>query len=98
MGETTTAHSTKTEAAVERAVPPIDRVPLAFTDTQLDVIMSYAAPLHPRLRRAFVEHVAVALGGMPIGDGNLYRACRQVLKEMFDPPDLGSGHVSKWSR
>jgi hypothetical protein len=47
--------------------------------------------LHPELRRVFVEHVAYALRGKTIGDGTVYLACRQVLREsgMFDPPDLG---------
>jgi hypothetical protein len=71
--------------------------PLAFTDDQLDTIMKHARPLHPRLRRAFLEHVVVALRGQVVGDGNLHRACARVLKEMFDPP-LETTHESKWSR
>jgi hypothetical protein len=72
--------------------------PLRFTDEQLDVVMKHAMPLHPRLRRAFVEHVAVALRGQIVGDGNLFRACRLVLRQMFDPPELGSGRPTKWDR
>jgi hypothetical protein len=98
MTLTTTAHSTKIEAAVERAAPLIDRVPLRLTDAQLDTVMKHAMPLHPRLRRAFVEHVAVALRGQEVGDGSLHRACAMVLKEMFDPPMFGPGHESKWGR
>jgi hypothetical protein len=75
--------------------------PLALSDDQLDQIVRCAAPLHPELRRLFVEHVAYALRGKTIGDGTVYLACRQVLREngMFDPPDLDSGRmprVSKW--
>jgi hypothetical protein len=40
-----------------------DQPPLALTDSQLDQIMRCAAPLHPRVRRLFVEHVAYALCG-----------------------------------
>jgi hypothetical protein len=77
--------------------------PLALTDEQLDQIVRCAAPLHPELRRLFVEHVAYALRGKTIGDGTVYLACRQVLREngMFDPPELESGRmprVSKWDR
>jgi hypothetical protein len=60
--------------------------PLALTDHQLGEIMLHAKPLHPRLRRAFLEHVVLALRGQTIGDGAVFRACRQVLKEMYDPP------------
>jgi hypothetical protein len=70
--------------------------PLALTDDQLDQIMRCAAPLHPRVRRLFVEHVAVALRGKIIGDGEVWRACASVLREagMFDPPlESQHGHV-----
>ena len=62
--------------------------PLALTDDQLDQIMRCAAPLHPRVRRLFVEHVVVALRGKIIGDGEVWRACASVLREsgMFDAP------------
>jgi hypothetical protein len=102
---TTDALITKTEAAVDRVnpsperVPPSDQTPLAFTDAQLDTIMRHAAPLHPRVRRAFVEAVANALRGKVLGDGSVYLACRQVLRDstMFDPPEL-SGRATKWDR
>jgi hypothetical protein len=40
------------------------------------------------MRHVFVEHVAYALRGKTIGDGEVWRACAQVLREsgMFDPP------------
>jgi hypothetical protein len=62
--------------------------PLALTDDQLDQIMRCAAPLHPRMRRLFVEHVAYRLRGKTLGDGEVFRACREVLREsgIFDPP------------
>jgi hypothetical protein len=78
--------------------------PLALTDSQLDQIMRCAAPLHPRLRRLFVEHVAYALRGKAIGDGEVFRACREVLREagMFSPPleteDYQRHRVNKHAR
>jgi hypothetical protein len=79
-----------------------DQAPLALSDYQLDQIVRCAAPLHPGLRRLFVEHVAYALRGKTIGDGTVYLACRQVLREsgMFDPPNLDGRmpRVSKWER
>ena len=62
--------------------------PIALTDNQLDQIMQSAAVLHPQMRRVFVEHVAFALRGKVIGDGEVFRACREVLREsgIFSPP------------
>jgi hypothetical protein len=83
---------------------PPDELPqlVRLTDDQLDQVMRCAAPLHPRVRRLFVEHVALALRGKIIGDGEVWRACASVLREsgMFDPP-LESGarkHVGKYAR
>jgi hypothetical protein len=99
MVATANAYIAKTQATAEA---PLPSRPLALTDAQLDQIVRCAAPLHPELRRVFVEHVAYALRGKTIGDGTVYLACRQVLREngMFDPPDLGSRmpRVSKWER
>jgi hypothetical protein len=79
-----------------------DQTPLALTDYQLDQIVRCAAPLHLELRRVFVEHVAYALHGKTIGDGTVYLACRQVLREsgIFDPPDVDGRmpRVNKWER
>ena len=107
MASTDSAAITKTEASANpshvKALPKrkhdsdLPSSPLAFTDAQLDTIMKHAMPLHPRLRRAFVEHVAVALRGQTVGAGSLHRACAKVLKEMFDPP-LETSHESKWAR
>jgi hypothetical protein len=99
---TTAALNAKTEAAADRVNPQPTALsnsepPLALTDDQLDTIMKHAMPLHPRLRRAFVEHVAVALRGVEIGDGSLHRACVMVWRQMFDPP-LETAHESKWAR
>jgi hypothetical protein len=74
----------------------VGRSALALTDEQLDQIMRCAAPLHPRIRRVFVELVAYALRGKVIGDGEVWRSCATVLREsgMFDPPlESHHGHV-----
>ena len=79
-------------------------IPLALTDEQLDQIMRCAAPLHPAMRRLFVEHVAYALRDKIVGDGEVWRACASVLREsgIFDPPletEYGHHrHVGKYGR
>jgi hypothetical protein len=70
--------------------------PLKLTDFQLDQIFRCAAPLHPEMRHVFVEHVAYALRGKTIGDGEVWRACAQVLREagiFSPPPELQHGRV-----
>jgi len=75
----------RTRPSEQSAATP---APLALTDAELNQIMRYAGPLHPRLRRAFVERVAYELRGRVIGDGLVHRACAKVLKEsgLFDAP------------
>jgi hypothetical protein len=81
-------------------MPATESAPLAFTDAQLDQIMRCAQPLHPRVRIAFIEAVARALRGQELGDGVVFRVCREVLRNstLFDPPELGSGRTTKWDR
>jgi len=69
--------------------------PLALSDSELDQIMSCAAQLDRRLRRSFIEHVAHRLRGKELGDGAVYRACREVLKEsgLFSPPLETEAHA-----
>jgi hypothetical protein len=54
----------------------VGRSALSLTDEQLDQIMRCAAPLHPRIRRVFVELVAYALRGKVIGDGEVWAPVR----------------------
>jgi hypothetical protein len=77
--------------------------PLKLTDEQLDQIMRCAVPLDPRMRHIFVERVADALRGKAIGDGGVWRACAQALREagIFDPPletEDGHRHAGKYAR
>jgi hypothetical protein len=70
--------------------------PPAFTDEQIDAIMSAAEPLAPADRTPFLEAVASALQGQEIGDGKLYRVLREI-----QPRYLESEHAvigSKWTR
>ena len=101
MSSSTAALTTNTEATPERVKVgrsgPMDQMsspassPLALSDEQLNMVMRLAEPLHPRLRRAFVEHVAVALRGQTIGDGSLHRACAKVLEGLLEGLAAGCG-------
>jgi hypothetical protein len=51
------------------------------------------------VRIAFIEAVAHALRGQELGDGVVFRVCREVLRNstLFDPP-LETTRESKWAR
>jgi hypothetical protein len=71
---------------------------LRFSDSQLDQIFRAAAPLAPGDRAAFLEDVASALRGQPLGDGAVFRVTREVQRRYFHPPEIGSGPVGKYGR
>jgi hypothetical protein len=71
--------------------------PIALSDSQLDIVLNASRPLQPHQRPAFLEAVAQALRGQPIGDGVVFRICHEQQRLMFDPPDVSeSGRVSKY--
>jgi hypothetical protein len=75
--------------------------PLALSDAQLTTIMQLSRPLLPAQRIAFLEMLAARLDGRrELGDGAIYRLCRELQREHFDPPQFLSGDsgVSKYDR
>ena len=66
-------------------------MPIALTDSQLDVIVQHAEPLQPIDRDQYLRRVAALLDGQTIGDGVVGRACAQAQAELFKAPDLGAG-------
>jgi hypothetical protein len=65
--------------------PPL----VALTDAQITTVMQLARPLLPQQRTAFLDMIAAKLNGQrELGDGALYRLCRELLREheLFDPP------------
>jgi hypothetical protein len=71
--------------------------PLALSDDQITSIMQLSRPLQPDQRTAFLEMLATKLQGQTeLGDGALYRICRELQREVLDPPDLS--RASGWSK
>ena len=62
--------------------------PLALSDSQMDAVLRAAEPLLLCDRGPFL----IALAGMlrnepqPLGDGAVFRACRELQREFFKPP------------
>jgi hypothetical protein len=62
---------------------------LALSDSQISIILTAASPLPRRAHQAFFEAIAAKLmGEAVIGDGLVARACRELQRTYFDPPDL----------
>ena len=73
--------------------------PLALSDAQLAMVMRLAAPLAPACRDALLRILAHELRGRcDVGDGELYRVARTIIRDnrLFDAPDLG--RIGKWAR
>jgi hypothetical protein len=68
---------------------------LALSDSQLAIIMAAAHPLQPADRSQFLEAVAARLAGVgEVGDGAVSRACRELQRSYFDPPQFARGRTS----
>ena len=60
--------------------------PLSVSDRQLDAIFAATAPLQPIERSAFLAALAHRLRGCrDVGDGELHRIIREVLREVWKP-------------
>lgn len=74
--------------------------PLELTDDQLSFIMEILKPIEPPERVAFLEALAIRLGQQrEVGDGNLYRIVRELLRAgFFRAPILSSPQPSREMR
>jgi hypothetical protein len=62
-------------------------MPLALTDSELDILIRLAAPLCAGGRPAFLEDVARQLVGLPeLGDGAVAWICTQCQRRYWQPP------------
>jgi hypothetical protein len=72
--------------------------PLALSDSQLTTIFALARPLQPGQRAVFLEMLAAKLNGQrELGDGAIYRLCRELQREYFSPPTFNSDGGGKWN-
>jgi hypothetical protein len=62
-------------------------MPIALTDSELDIVMRAAQPLAVQNRDAFLQDVAKHLATLPVrGDGIVFQICREVQRGHWDPP------------
>jgi hypothetical protein len=62
-------------------------MPIALTDTELDIVMRAAHPLDVSRRDEFLQAVASRLSSFPhLGDGIVFQICREVQRSHWDPP------------
>src|SRR3954452_16119205 len=80
------------------ARPPMT-IPLRLTDAQITTIMALSRPLSPDQRVAFLEMLVSRLNDQrELGDGEVYRLCRELQKEFFSPPQFNTDHGVNRSR
>ena len=82
---------------IGRTTMPIPE-PLRLTDAQLTTIMQLSRPLQPAQRRIFVEMIAAQLNGHEVGDGQLYRICRELQRQVLGAPIERRGRPRKPDR
>jgi hypothetical protein len=62
-------------------------MPIALTDTELDIVFAGARPLPVNDRDAFLREVAERLAAFSErGDGVVYQVCREVQRRHWEPP------------
>jgi hypothetical protein len=62
-------------------------MPIALTDSELDIVFAAARPLQLEDRDPFLRDVAERLAALPErGDGLVFQICREVQREHWDPP------------
>jgi hypothetical protein len=62
-------------------------MPLALSDSELDIVFAAARPLQVQDRDPFLRAVAERLSSLPhLGDGLVFQICREVQREHWDPP------------
>jgi hypothetical protein len=72
-------------------------MPIPLSQPQFLAIANAAAALCPSDRDPFIAAVAAALEGLPLGDGTIGRAIRDVQCR-FSHPEPDRGETPRWSR
>jgi hypothetical protein len=81
--------------AVSADNSPTPPRPLTLSDSQMDAVMRATAPMQPPDRSAFLNALAHRLRHEQIGDGTVFRACRELQREFFKPPTGVEQHAPK---
>jgi hypothetical protein len=69
--------------------PQLDDIymPIALSDSELDIVFAAARPLAVQDRDPFLRDVAERLAALPErGDGIVFQMCREVQREHWNPP------------
>jgi hypothetical protein len=62
-------------------------MPIALTDSEMEIIFAAARPLQVEDRDPFLQEVAERLSSFPhLGDGLVFQICREVQREHWNPP------------
>jgi hypothetical protein len=62
-------------------------MPIALTDSEMDIVFAAARPLAVQDRDPFLREVAKRLSGLlHLGDGLVFQICREVQRAHWEPP------------
>jgi hypothetical protein len=62
-------------------------MPIALTDSEMDIVFDAARPLAVQDRDAFLKDIAERLTALPhLGDGIVHRVCAEVQRQHWNPP------------
>jgi hypothetical protein len=62
-------------------------MPIALTDSELDIVMRAARPLQVEDRDPFLQAIAERLAAIPErGDGIVHRTAAEIQRDFWDPP------------
>jgi hypothetical protein len=66
--------------------------PISLSDEQMNAVMRACQPLQPYERSAFLAALAPLLRGRnDVGDGELHRLIRELLRQTWHPPSGTAG-------
>ena len=73
--------------------------PLALSDSQMDAVLRAAEPLLLYDRGPFLIALAELLRNepQPLGDGAVFRACRELQRQFFRPPTISTPQAPRLS-
>jgi hypothetical protein len=62
-------------------------MPIALSDSELDIVFAAARPLAVNERDPFLQEVATQLAALPVrGVGAVYQIVREIQHRHWDPP------------
>jgi hypothetical protein len=73
-------------------------MPLSFSAEEIDLLLSWAQPIEPAQRSAFLDAVAAAIGEQASGPGLIHQTARRLQRDFWTPPVLSPNATAPMHR